>query len=518
MITIQVGFPAGGRWHATAWGTHVNEGIPEWPPSPWRICRALLATWYWKHRESKDILDSLISKIASTLPSYRIPEASSAHTRHYMPVNEGKKEKRTKVFDTFVQIVGGASLYILWDVELSQGENQLLSSLLEKMNYMGRAESLISARLISQDDDLKGEWVKPINSATLYEKQTGEIIRLLSPEESSIYEQWTKKQQDMLVSSKGKKKKYLLPESVLHALEQDTADWKKEGWDVPPGSRWVQYIRPSQCFKIAPISRPNRKLRSSLPTVSRFAITTKVPPSITQSLSVAERIHQAICYQLNGIISPALTGLDDQGKPLTNNDHVYYLPECDVHGYITHMTLHAPRGFSDEDARILSNIRKVWNNAGKGFDLKIVQLATGNTDDFNPASPYFRKSKVWESLTPFIPVRHAKTTNSGIPKLDPENSLQIGSPEHDCLRLLQLIMPQTKVVSITRTGNGSRIQYGNRDIPCLQFQRIRRTGNGTHAGNRGYALRIEFEQETSLPYGVGYGAHFGLGLFAPVFP
>ena len=43
-LSIAVAFPAG-RFHATPWGHHVNEGLPEWPPSPWRLLRALIATW-----------------------------------------------------------------------------------------------------------------------------------------------------------------------------------------------------------------------------------------------------------------------------------------------------------------------------------------------------------------------------------------------------------------------------------------------------------------------------------------
>jgi hypothetical protein len=31
-------------------------------------------------------------------------------------------------------------------------------------------------------------------------------------------------------------------------------------------------------------------------------------------------------------------------------------------------------------------------------------------------------------------------------------------------------------------------------------------------------IEIEFEQPTALPFGLGYAAHFGLGLFAPVDP
>ncbi|HXF72700.1 MAG TPA: type I-U CRISPR-associated protein Cas5/Cas6, partial [Actinomycetota bacterium] len=32
-----------GRFHATPWGRHVNEAALEWPPSPWRLVRAVAA-------------------------------------------------------------------------------------------------------------------------------------------------------------------------------------------------------------------------------------------------------------------------------------------------------------------------------------------------------------------------------------------------------------------------------------------------------------------------------------------
>ena len=47
MIGLSIRFPAG-RFHATPWGRHVNEEAPEWPPSPWRLLRALVATWKQK--------------------------------------------------------------------------------------------------------------------------------------------------------------------------------------------------------------------------------------------------------------------------------------------------------------------------------------------------------------------------------------------------------------------------------------------------------------------------------------
>lgn len=34
-----------------------------------------------------------------------------------------------------------------------------------------------------------------------------------------------------------KKAKYDLPFTLVDAMRSDTADWKKEGWNLPPGSR-----------------------------------------------------------------------------------------------------------------------------------------------------------------------------------------------------------------------------------------------------------------------------------------
>jgi CRISPR-associated protein Csb2 len=43
--TLALRFPLG-RYHATPWDRSANEGTTEWPPSPWRLLRALVATWY----------------------------------------------------------------------------------------------------------------------------------------------------------------------------------------------------------------------------------------------------------------------------------------------------------------------------------------------------------------------------------------------------------------------------------------------------------------------------------------
>src|SRR6516165_4180369 len=139
------------RLHATPWGRHVNEGAVEWPPSPWRLLRALIATWHLKNRDAFDheTLCSLVTALAEKPPRYWLPPASLGHTRHYMPYLEGSKVKTTKVFDTFVHLAAGEPVRIFWDVALTPEQEQALRLLLKNLGYFGRAESLVEARLVA---------------------------------------------------------------------------------------------------------------------------------------------------------------------------------------------------------------------------------------------------------------------------------------------------------------------------------------------------------------------------------
>src|SRR3984893_16198064 len=100
-VILKLTFPAG-RYHATPWGHHVNEGLVEWPPSPWRLLRALIACGYGTQGwgEMPPAAERLIESLAEKLPHYRLPSASVAHSRHFMPLGvlDKGREKTTLVF------------------------------------------------------------------------------------------------------------------------------------------------------------------------------------------------------------------------------------------------------------------------------------------------------------------------------------------------------------------------------------------------------------------------------------
>src|SRR5256885_13243889 len=112
-VTMRLTFPAG-RYHATPWGRHVNEGVPEWPPSPWRLLRALVAVW---QRTCRDLSATQVRRILEPLllpPRFQLPAHRTAHTRHYMPWEKKGPADRTLVFDTFVAVGRAEPLLVGW--------------------------------------------------------------------------------------------------------------------------------------------------------------------------------------------------------------------------------------------------------------------------------------------------------------------------------------------------------------------------------------------------------------------
>jgi CRISPR-associated protein Csb2 len=512
MTVIELTFPAGGRLHATPWGRHVNEGATEWPISPWRIQRALVATWYLKARDEIEeaVMRSLMDALASAAPGFGLPAAVQSHTRHYMP---GRGTDKPKVFDTFVQ--SSQPVRIAWDIILDEAQRSALSILCERLGYLGRAESIVEATLLTETAGIK------INSHPLPEGDDipagSELVRVLCASAPQTHTTWLAANQPKELApakaakSKTKSKAPSLPTTIFDALHAETATLQSQGWLIPPGSRWVDYVREIECFEPAS-SRPRRNTGKPV-TVARFAISSTVLPRLTQTLSVAERLHQTLAKRADGKACASIfTGKGTDGLPMSEHRHTHIFCELgekrDSLGYIT---LYAPDGFNHEAQQVIEDIQRkaLWGHGG--HDLDLILLGLGGVPDFD--IPVFGKSKHWTSLTPFVPTRHAKHYADGRPKLDADG-WPVGTPAQDLRRLIQQergILPKT--ISLPRTD----ITVGpGRTLRTLQFQTERSHGDGRRGHQSGVGLTIEFAEEITGPLALGYGSHFGLGLFVPL--
>lgn len=538
-MRVEFRFPAR-RYHATPWDAHVNEGRVEWPPSPWRVARSLVACWYRKARADIDeeTMQRLVQHLCASLPSYRLPHSDGAHTRHYMPIAGGKT---TKVFDTFAQISRDDPIVMEWpELELDEPEKRALKMLLRRLGYLGRAESWVNADLV---DAGEGDSLPVVPRGRAASDAAGTWVRTLAPMSAADYEGWRNETLDVLTQAelermarkKGtaiadvkltKRQKQnveaLIPATLFDAIHMETGDWHRVGWDRPPGSQWVDYLVPDEkpSRPLGTVSKP----RSVLATVARYAVASQVPPRLTNAVGFADAVHKCLMKHSDG---RAVFAGREGDRIMNGHRHAHVMCEANGrHGGVTHVTVYAPMGFDAEAREALERFsgRGVWDHSR--HDAQLVLLGVGAPEDFagwNTGAgqcALLVESTRWVSRTPFVPTRYRKRTKRGEPKLD-ERGLQIGSPEHDLRRLLagQRLPPVVSAQATSGTdltGDGVTTPGGGREVSWLEFRVVRPNGGGVRSAARGYGFQLEFAEPVRGPIAVGYGAHFGLGLFAPV--
>jgi CRISPR-associated protein Csb2 len=557
-VVISIQFLTG-RYHATPWDHQVNEGVVEWPPSPWRILRALVSAYYrLPQTPARTELCQLLTCLANYLPSYVLPERTIAHTRHYMPIWKEGKATTTKVFDTFVVLPGGtlspdAVVKVVWtDVLLNQFQLNLLKQLCRQVSYLGRAESWVEMQVID-DLNLLGNSAAECNAVPAQwedkpqiQQEQAKVLVALTDQELEGF----KAAIAVLPKPKKGKGKWKAPVDILEALELNIGNLHREGWNGIPGSRWQTYIIRSQLKSSHPKFNYSSSINSQLPTFARFALASNVLPNLTEAVSLGERFRQALmAWSKDELQKPA--SIFSGKKPdsgiqpavgeelyLKGQQHAWYLPEVNRQGKIDHVVVYAARGFDFQRAiPALKNLPKVWGD--EGFELQTVLVSLGQVEDYATDTgqqegkySVIGNSRKWRSLTPMLLPRYPKCYNNGQKKFIPNTQFQIDGPEDQALKLLTcleyLSIPDhctkeaeaewlclkssdnTPLVKV-KCCNSGITQYG-----WQAFKRHRRHGNGRKSSDNGYWLEIEFAQKKQCPIALGYAAHFGLGVFVPI--
>ncbi len=504
MLAIGFRFLAG-RYHANPWGRHVNEADIEWPPAPWRVCRALISTWYHKadhQRFSFERLESLIDTLSETLPVYDLPPAVHAHTRHFMPQWKGSP---SLVFDAFARINPENELVMAWpDLHLPDDLAELLDELLHKMGYLGRAESWVEARRLSGDEVPGTFSCRPGEQEVDTEtgEVLGDVVRLLAPRAQGDYSNWRESfARDEIAPLKGMKKRLLedtAPEGLLHALSVETGDLQKAGWSQPPGGQFVHYLRPVDCLRPG---QPAVSLTSPEVTTARFLLTGTPLPRMEDSLRVGEHFRAAVMGLARRILGGEnLVPAELSGHGLAEDNrhgHAFYLPEdADGDGRIDHLLVFAPNGLSPEAQKVLSRLAMVRGR--QGGEWRVVLEGVGNTADFRDHSLYAGESAVWQSATPYLRPWHLKKK--------PSVQDQIAAFVRKECRLRGLPEPETieSLPEIVLHGKPRR---------AIHFHRFRNKHGVVQPDTLGTFLRLRFNQPLSGPLALGFGCHYGLGLF-----
>lgn len=522
MISLNFRFLAN-RYHATPWGHHVNEAQVDWPPDPWRILRAFIATWRRKQdpngNEYRREMESLLAILSSALPLYHLPPAGTMHTRHYMPVREGRKDKPVLIFDAAVYVANETPLSLIWPVELEERQRKLLACIAEKLGYLGRAESWVEITVEDFIDEIQPNCYPIDDGEELIDLATGELlgerVQILVPRTPEEYRNFRQQAIESMPAMRRKEKEQFmktLPDDWLDALCVDTSELRAAGWSAPPAAKAVYYCRPLQAL-VSLRSRPLRlsSSRRIRPTTLRYALAAKPLPAVEQSVRVGEWARLAAMGRSKQLLGKEHIPWQISGHDApegNRHQHAFFLPEdADGDGRIDHLLIHVPAGLDDRTERVLRTLHYLKDRDGNHIQLLFEGL--GGSRMLAGATRLVGTATDWTSITPYLFPWHLKLKKSlGSRERAIEAWRQIEAQiRRECR---ERGLPEPDVVEEV-----AKIRVAGRPRRPIHFHRFRSKHGLVQPDRLGRFLRIRFTEPVSGPLALGFGCHFGLGMFKP---
>lgn len=504
-LVLSVRFPHR-RYHATAWDQAANNGQVEWPPSPWRLTRALLAVGLTRHPElSTDAVVDAV-RLLGAPPTYYVPPTRPGHTRHYLPkITQRTGNNDTELtLDSYVSIDPADALVIAWpDAEPTEQQLSILTDLFRSLPYLGRAESLVDASLVTTMPD-PDAW-----HGTVWRPHPQGMQRLLCP----------------------------TPEATLDQLHTTTHQMRKARRLVPEGAQWQSYEErdpaPERVFLgsagAAPADLPSSDTGVA---IMRWRFESPAPFEAVNAIQATARLRGLVMRETkpagqredaasDDLAAPEpIAGRDAElisghvSDPDRQHSHAHWL-WLDAGGRLTDLVLWVPAALSDETAR---RIQKAVYRFGlsmrpgdyvpPGFVPGDLNLAGwGGADhvvDLMDLTTPGADGTIWRSATPHLIGRLGKKNQS----------LESLALEHVRRELSFRVENPPAITSLTleeRPADG-------RPVPASRY-RQRHWGHRFRKGQRNVPavwLRVEFDRPLPLQIlTLGPQSHFGFGRLVP---
>ena len=269
---------------------------------------------------------------------------------------------------------------------------------------------------------------------------------------------------------------------------------------------------------VADIPLSNKSASASATEVVRFALVSQPLPRVGDTLwwgDVARRAAMSRYGRRNaGGVSPALSGKDPAGKPMQGHRHPFYLPiDEDGDGRLDQLTILTPGGLSAEEFDAITSIDAL-HPGGSRRSVRICVEGQGCVADFRSSVPIFGVSSRWRSLTPFVLPRHVKFRG---PRDDRGFRRMVDGPEDQIAREYSARWSEgPKLVRVKRRDPGEPIlpmaAGKSSGLPPFEFFRHRHSGSN---GGGAFNFLLELEAPIPGPVALGFGCHYGLGLFVP---
>jgi len=550
MLTLKITFPWG-RYYAHPWGinpTRLREA--EWPPSPWRLLRALVSSWFRANPGQHPNADciALIEAMGKELPEIGVGMVSFGHTVHWQP-NFGSASaeeksaasyKNTRHENHFVA-VHGAVLFRWSNLALQPVIRQMLETLLVELSYFGRTESLCNAEVCS-DEPSAGDvgWCRPsfssdgVNAGRKISASCRDVF-CPNPRDFQFTDLWSCREANLAPNAPN------APAHFVDALLSN--DMKADGalsvsYQMPAGwpEKWV--VRTPRTAK--PTNKPAPSVGPKVAHYLCFSLQCRVPLLPKFIVPLSEKFRDVANHHLckvygDGTASFALFGhaKDRPADVVGDHQHAFYLPmfvRDGSNGTQSELHIWCPYGFTQAEIEILLRVSRLDWGSGK-YPVRPVLTAMAKEPPADaPFSTGKTASRLWRSVSPFVPPRYFYRGGSGSRTLKVKDQ-----PEYqliECLKAAGVTAPGEirRLSPPGRNPQDGQAQWDIARTPASEDSILNNTANvSVHRPGSGGArererrvglfFEIEFAEPVSLPIpALGHSCHFGLGLFVPVAP
>lgn len=456
--TLVLTFPLG-RYHATPWERHVNEGAVELPPSPWRLLRTLYAVWQTRCPQiPAPVVHQLLSDLAVP-PMFYIPAHSISHSRHYYP---DAKDGRDRTLDAFAVFGLGDQLVAQWPVELEPDRWNALRRIAESIPYFGRADSICTGGVATGWESAGHAVWKPLD-ITDHVDDYAEATSVLAPD---------------------------IP-LVVDTLLARPAEVRRGGLRFPVGSRLVAYglDRPAGATLVAAKPRPARTV-----TAVRFDVLHAALPPDTDAVVYTDLLRQAAIKSVGeNKEGTMLGGRTSDNAPMRGGMHAHYLPifrERRLSGLVVWV----PGNVPDKELSALYGIRALYDYKRR------VQVRVSGVGTVEQVAPELSgPARTWRAVTPFTPARYPKKNR------DDWRDFVVNEIQRE------LVLRGREPADEVHFFDGPWTAYV-RHRPTARMRGDKRQGQAHLSAE---FLRLRFSRPARGPLTLGRLSHFGLGLFLP---
>ena len=302
MTTIRLTFPWG-RYYAHPWGinpTRLRE--PEWPPSPWRLLRALVSAWFRAHPGQVPSAEciALIEAMGRELPEIGTGKVAFGHTVHWQPNYgaagiEDKAEasyKNTRHENHFAAVAG--AVFFRWqNVNLAPEIHRTLETLLAELSYFGRAESLCQAELCDTEPGRDTDWCRPTGGRKISATCRDVFCPIPGAENFRFTDLWSRRA-DEFATDCPDAPPHLVDKLLASDMKADGAAWFS--YQMPAGwpEKWV--VRTPRTAK--PMNKPAPSAGPKVAHYLCFSLQCRVPLLPKFIVPLSEKFRDAANHHL----------------------------------------------------------------------------------------------------------------------------------------------------------------------------------------------------------------------------